>query len=88
MKEQIQHLITCLENSKHELQILCKDGYVSIYPDKLYSWTYAGMFGSWVKSVETNNRIEYDNMKDRLTVLQTVMNQYSSEIAGINIITC
>lgn len=84
--EQIQHLVNCLNNGS-ELQIVCKDGQVHIPANSLFTWTYIGEFGSTVKHIETKYRIVYDNLIDRLSALQFVINEYSSKVACINIVT-
>ena len=86
MKEQIQHLVNCL-NDGTELQIICKDGQVHIPTNNLFAWTYIGEWGNMVLISQIKAQTKYDNMIERLAILQAHMNAYSSNVAGINIVT-
>lgn len=85
--EQIAHLLNCLNNAQTELQVICKDGQVIIPANNMFAWTYIGEWGSMVLRSQIKAQTKHDNMLERLAILQAHMNVYSSNVAGINIVT-
>lgn len=84
--EQIAHLLNCL-NTGTEVQIVCKDGQVHIPSNNMFAWTYIGDWGNMVLRSQIKAQTKHDNMLERLAILQAHMNVYSSNVAGINIVT-